>query len=297
MGRSLLTSLAASAMALVLLAGCAATPAESPEPTPTATQVTSDDAEATAEPTEEEVAQIFDPWSLWDGYGTVFITSRAITKDSPSDFLAIDFTGIEARETYDRRVESWVTLDSWIFTASYQCGRPEVEVVVNPEFSEAEALEQATLFARVVGQMPIGARVGVDEIWVHDGIGAAGGGNNAINVHTEEISRELQWIEEIFVHEGGHTSLDYFWGGVVDETLWEEAVASDGQFISKYAADYPDREDIAESYGAFLIWALYRDYGLFPESAAGIEAKIPARLAYFESLGPDYGPLPASCGL
>lgn len=36
--------------------------------------------------------------------------------------------------------------------------------------------------------------------------------------------------------------------------------------------------------------------GLFPESAAGIKALIPARLAYFESLGPNYGPLPASCG-
>jgi hypothetical protein len=82
----------------------------------------------------------------------------------------------------------------------------------------------------------------------------------------------------------------------VDQTLWAKAVASDGRFISGYAEEFPGREDIAESYGAFLIWALHRDQGLFPEFAAGIEALIPARLHYFESLGPEFGPLPASCG-
>lgn len=60
--------------------------------------------------------------------------------------------------------------------------------------------------------------------------------------------------------------------------------------------DFPDREDIAESYGTFLIWPLHRDRGICPDSAAGIEALIPARLAYCEGLGPDFGPLSAECG-
>lgn len=71
---------------------------------------------------------------------------------------------------------------------------------------------------------------------------------------------------------------------------------ADGAYISTYAADFPDREDIAESYGAYMIWAIHQEQGIFPESAAEIDARMPARLDYFQSLGPDYGPLPASCG-
>ncbi len=282
----------ATTLVLGLIAGCA-TPeeqvAEVGNPSPEVT------AEATIEPTEE-VITINDNWSTWNRSGVVWITPDAITPQSPSDFLGITFTGMDARQTYDRRVDAFITETSWIFTANYQCGRPSVDVVVNPEFTEAEALFEATRVAEVLGRLPVGLRVAVDEIWVHDGWELAGGGNRAILVYSDYFDSERHSIEEIFAHEAAHTSMDYFWGGVVDETAWNEAAASDGQFISRYAADYPDSEDVAESYGAFLIWALNRDQGLFPTSAAGIEALIPARLAYFESLGPDYGPLPESCG-
>lgn len=241
-------------------------------------------------------AAVKDRWSAWDGSGTVWITADAITPTSPSDFLGITYTGIRNRQTYDRRVNNWIREDSWVFTASYKCGRATVDMVVNPEFTQAEALVEATRAARVVGQLPIGSRTNVDEVWIHDGWELAGGGNKSILVYSDYFKTELASIEEVFVHEAAHTSLDYIFDGAVNQAAWAAAVASDGRFISDYARDYPDREDIAESYGAFMIWAMNRDYGLFPESAAGIKARIPARLAYFESLGPNYGPLPASCG-
>lgn len=287
-----LAPLLAATMVVGLLVGCTA-PAE--EVAEVETSAPEETAEATAEPTEEAVV-VNDPWSSWDGYGTVFLTAHAMTPESPSDFLGITFSGIENRETYDKRAGDWVRNDSWIFTANYQCALSTVEVIVNPEFTEEEALMEATRAAEVLGRLPIGPRANVLEIWIHDGWELAGGGNNAIELYSEYVTTELDYLEEVFSHEGGHASLDYYWGGAVVEADWAAAVASDGQFISNYAAEYPDREDIAESYSAFLIWALHRDQGLFPESAAQIQARIPARLAYFESLGPDYGPLPASCG-
>jgi hypothetical protein len=295
--------LLAATMVLGLLAGCTA-PAEQAPEAETAPEVTTEaTVEPTVEPTVEstveptgEAAVVPDLWSFWDGAGTVFLSADVITPESPSDFLGLAFAGIDARETYDRRVDEWITEDSWIFTANYKCGRPTVDVVVNPEFTEADALEEATRAAIVLGQMPIGLRTNVDELWIHDGWALAGGGNNAILVYRDYFDSELPYIEEVFVHEAAHTSLDWFWRGAVDKAAWAAAVASDDQFISDYAGDYPDREDVAESYGAFIIWAMNREYGVFPKSAAGIEAKIPARLAYFESLGPDYGPLPLSCG-
>lgn len=296
MTRNPLTPLVAVAATIGLLAGCTAPTEEAFEEESSAPQATvTESEEPTAEPTEEPVV-INDPWSSWDGYGAVFITPDAITPESPSDFLGITFTGIENRETYDKRAGDWVRNDSWVFVANYKCGLPEVEVVVNPEFTEDQALDEATRVAEVLGRIPVGPRANVQELWIHDGWELAGGGNNAIELYSDYVTSELDWLEEVFAHEGAHASLDYNFGGVVDEAAWLAAVASDDQFISDYASDYPDSEDIAESYGAYLVWATHQQQGLFPESAAGIEAKIPARLAYFESLGPDYGPLPESCG-
>jgi len=224
------------------------------------------------------------------------LTPDLITSESPSDLVEVTFTGSEERETFDRRVNSFVVSESHIFTANFRCAPDPVEIVVNAEFSDEQAEGEAQRFAFVLGQMPLGLRGLVHEIWVHDGNEPAGGGNNSILVHSVYADESTNFIEEVFLHEGAHTSLDYDFGGVVDRAIWSEAVTSDGSFISGYAEEFPEREDISESYSAFLIWALHRNQGIFSESAAGIEALIPARLQYFESLGSDFGPLPKSCG-
>ena len=55
-------------------------------------------------------------------------------------------------------------------------------------------------------------------------------------------------MDEVFVHEAAHTSLD---GRIYDTDEWYDAVTADGKFISDYAREFPEREDIAETY---LVW-------------------------------------------
>jgi hypothetical protein len=98
------------------------------------------------------------------------------------------------------------------------------------------------------------------------------------------------FVEEIFLHEAAHTTLDPDWGGVVDATEWNLERAQDPTFISTYAEENPDREDIAESYGAFIAWSVFTTQGFLPDAAALVEGAIPHRLEFFEGLGPDYGP-------
>ena len=284
-----LTCISALAAGLLLLTSCATVSDESAADL------------ALPSPTEEEIApaEYYDPWGEWDGYDTAFLTPDAITPESPSDFVEVTATGLEDKETFDRRVGARVTNPSHVFRATFRCAPEPVDVIVNAEFTQEQALNQAQRFAHVLGQMPVGLRGLVREIHVHDGNGSAGAGGGAILIHSVEADEYADFIEEVFAHEGAHLGLQWNTGGVVDQTLWEEAVASDGRFISGYAEGFgvtATLEDVAESYVAFLIWALHRDQGLFPESAAGIEALIPARLQVFESLGPDFGPLPASCG-
>jgi len=278
---------------LLLLVGCSSATLPEPVPEPEVIE------EATPEPDVvggEAAPTVVDQWGEWDHNGTVFLTPDLITSESPSDLVEVTFTGSEERETFDRRVNSFVVSESHIFTANFRCAPDPVEIVVNAEFSDEQAEGEAQRFAFVLGQMPLGLRGLVHEIWVHDGNEPAGGGNNSILVHSVYADESTNFIEEVFLHEGAHTSLDYDFGGVVDRAIWSEAVTSDGSFISGYAEEFPEREDISESYSAFLIWALHRNQGIFSESAAGIEALIPARLQYFESLGSDFGPLPKSCG-
>ena len=277
-----------------LLSGCSAE--SEPGEQPSSVSAPSQPEETSpSEPSPAESSPALEPCDLWEGPGD-YLVSCAITAESFSDFDQISFKGVEQKETFDRRVADWVTNTSLIYTATFRCSPEPVEIVVNSEFTEEQAEAQALRFARIMGQMPIASRPQVREIWIHAGDEPAGGGNNSVLVHTEYADAIGTWIEEVFLHEAAHTSLDYAHGGSVNEARWAEAATEDGQFISQYAADYPDREDIAESHVAFIIRELSRENDRLLEPAAKIESLIPARLAYFESLGADFGPLSPTCG-
>ena len=52
-----------------------------------------------------------------------------------------------------------------------------VEVQVNPEFGEAEALALAEKYSRAVGRLPAFLLTDVDTLWIHSGNEGFGGGN------------------------------------------------------------------------------------------------------------------------
>src|SRR5262249_31092567 len=86
-------------------------------------------------------------------------------------------------------------------------------------------------------------------------------------------------LEETFVHEASHTSLD---ADHAASAGWLAAQAADPNFISTYARDNPTREDVAES---FLPWLMVR---YFPSRISvadfnAITTSIPNRLAYFDA--------------
>ena len=70
---------------------------------------------------------------------------------------------------------------------------------------------------------------------------------------------------------------------------WRAAQDADGGFISDYARDHPDREDVAESILPYFA-VRFRPGRLSAEDRAAIEATIPNRLAYFDQQGFDWAP-------
>ena len=74
-----------------------------------------------------------------------------------------------------------------------------------------------------------------------------------------------------------------------DAPGWRAAQEADGEFISNYARDFPDREDVAESVLPYFAMR-YRPRSAFGRSAAAIADTIPNRLEYFDGLALDWSP-------
>ena len=108
-----------------------------------------------------------------------------------------------------------------------------------------------------------------------------GGGNNNLLIHTdwsEKYYEDQGILEETFIHEAAHTSLDSYHANDPD---WINAQSTDCNSISDYAKEHPQREDIAESYLPYLA-IKYRRQRLPESLIEKIEKAIPNRIEYFD---------------
>jgi hypothetical protein len=216
--------------------------------------------------------------------GTIFIDPDIITASDPTTFQTLTFQGQGTRTMFDRRVNAFVQLQAYLFNATFSDGLA-TEVQVNPEFGTAEAARvQADKYALVIGRLPRVLRVSVATVWIHQGVQPFGGGNNNLLIHIGQGDLCLAdgILEETFVHEAAHTSLD---AAHASAPGWTAAQTKDGTFISTYARDNPQREDIAESFLPYLA-VRYRSARITQALANTILQTIPNRIAYFDALGP-----------
>ena len=166
-----------------------------------------------------------------------------------------------------------------------------MEFRVNPEFGSIEAAQaEVETYAPALGQMAGGSPIRHPaDVNIHAGKELWGGGHGSgILIHTdmgEEYIRD-GFMEEILVHEAAHAALDiahkYSPG-------WHAAQAADGVFISTYALDHPNREDIAASFVTYLA-VRYQPERLAAADRAVILRTIPNRLIYFDEQGFDMSP-------
>lgn len=221
--------------------------------------------------------------------GTIFINSDIIRHSDPSDLQTIHSAGTGQRQMFDRRADCFLPLRPYLFNARYVDGL-QIEIQVNPEFTAAEAREVAEKYAHAYGQLPKALRADVQTSWIHKGVYPFGGGNKNILVHTgqgAEYERE-GILQEALFHEAVHTSLD---SGHENTEAWRQAQTADRRFISKYAQENPNREDLAET---MLLWfaVRHRRDRMPADLISTVEKAIPARLRYLDQLKPDFSGWP-----
>jgi len=215
--------------------------------------------------------------------GTIFIDPDIITSSDPTTLQGIVYAGQGMRTMYDRRVANWITVNAYLFDASFDDGLA-AEVQVNPEFGTSDsAMVEAQKYAAVIGRLPTALRTDLQTVWIHKGTEPFGGGNNNLLIHIGQgaLYEADGILEETFVHEASHTSLD---AGNAAASGWIAAQVADSGFISTYARDNPQREDIAESFLPYLA-VRYRADRITQGLKDTIEQTIPHRIAYFDGLG------------
>jgi len=221
--------------------------------------------------------------------GTIFIDPDIITAADPTTLMNISYAGQGMRVMYDRRSNSFNTVNAYLFNARFNDGLT-TEVQVNPEFgSSGAASVHADRYATVVGRLPTYARSRVRTMWIHAGVFPFGGGNDNLLIHTGQgdLYEADGILEETFVHESGHTSLDPTNAAAPG---WLAAQAADPEFISTYARDNPTREDVAESIVTWLA-VRHRSSRITATLSNTIATTIPRRLAYFDQLNLEMHPI------
>ena len=217
--------------------------------------------------------------------GTVFISPRVIEPYDSTRLSSITYAGRGERLVYDQRPSPrWITINAYLFEVRY--AGQEVEFRLNPEFGSREAAQvEVETYAHALGQMPAVLLPGIKYIDFNAGKGrwSANSDRGQIHIHTDEASG---YMEETFVHEAVHVALD---SAHRDSSGWRAAQAADGVFISSYARDFADREDVAESFSAWFA-VRFQPERLTASERAVILRTIPNRLIYFDEQGFDMSP-------
>jgi hypothetical protein len=213
--------------------------------------------------------------------GTIFIDPDIITAADHTAFISAPYAGQGMRTVFDRRVNGFISMNAFLFNATFDDGLA-AEIQVNPEFGDSTAAGvEANKYASAIGRIPTVLRKNMAAVVIHKGNQPFGGGSNYLLIHTEQADAYVAdgILEETFVHEASHTSLD---PEHANAPGWLAAQQADPEFISTYARDNPTREDVAET---FLTWMAvrYRRDRISDSLANQITAAIPNRLAYFDA--------------
>lgn len=211
--------------------------------------------------------------------GTIFDFPDSFKDTDSTALIGVEYAGQSQKTVYDRRVGN-TSINAYLFTARFGDGGPAWTLMVNPEFSQTEAKALAEKYSRNIGQMPICIRAGITGAVIHDGVNPWGGGNPLTIHHGQGLSYERSGIvTETMIHESTHAAFDRLYY----DAEWKAAAEADGQFISTYARDNPDREDHSET---FLCWLIvrYKKDRISQADYAKITATVPNRLKWYDEM-------------
>ncbi|MEM1333499.1 MAG: hypothetical protein AAGG08_08585 [Actinomycetota bacterium] len=222
-----------------------------------------------------------------------------IRPDDPSSFGCLVDLPVGPGEFYDKVSDQLLFPEQTFYYEARYTDGATVQIRVHPDLAEdvAGGREQAMRIAGPIGLLPAELRADITRVGFLDGDATAqgDGGGEGIHVYEDNVTlrESTNRFEETMFHESVHTSLDDRWA-LSDE--WLDARSADGVFLTEYAADFPEQEDLAET--ALYAWALLHHPDRVSDAdAATWRSLVPNRIAVVEQIlsAPAVAPGDAGC--
>ena len=170
------------------------------------------------------------------------------------------YQGILDRVFYDKSIPDFITYPAHVYKVNIGDGL-SVDFEIYSEFTQEEASNLEQKYAPLMGQLGKELRKNIKSIEFLKGEEVASAQRSDdlsyanITFHTDWLNNTVETrpdgdrTEELFIHEAAHLSIDPY---VYGQQGWTDAVNLDGNYLSTYAKDNPDSEDVAETFQAYI---------------------------------------------
>ena len=200
--------------------------------------------------------EIFDPPFA----GTMWDLPDLITSSDYTVYSSSSYQGILDKLFYDKSIPDFITYPAHVYKVNFGDGL-SVDFEIYSEFTQEEASNLEQKYAPLMGQLGKELRKNIKSIEFLKGEEVASAQRSDdlsyanITFHTDWLNNVVETrldgdrTEELFIHEAAHLSIDPY---VYGQQGWTDAVNLDGNYLSTYAKENPDSEDIAETFQAYI---------------------------------------------
>lgn len=203
--------------------------------------------------------------------------------DSDSDaFESLDYIGLADKEMPgDPSGGGLFDTDTFVFEANFTDGG-SLEIWCHSAFlTQAAAEEYADKLCPRLGKLPSFQRNLLNHVVIHNGDSGAFAEieGQFFVLYSDNMDQRISThdLEETVFHESVHASYQFMYQ---NDPSWLDAQAQDPTFVTNYAQDNPDLEDMAES--ALFAYTLITQPGRLTEDVESwLLANIPKRLEWF----------------
>jgi len=238
--------------------------------------------------------------------GTIWYYPNIIRPDDRSTFKTISAEPIIAKVNMIDLAVNWDVIDveAYKFEVLFDDNIRTNVNVRKVDYTQAEAAVLAKEYATSMGRLPAFLRQGIDNINLLKGEGRNWTGayqtkslNLQVGGYLEEKFKSQKILEETLMHEACHATIDGKYYGTEDgKKAWKEAQTQDNMFISLYASQNPDREDVAESIVPYLA-VKYRNNRVSEDDYKKMAQAIPNRIKVLDQANMNFYPILASDNL